>query len=138
MSLLELTVYGWKVVEGKLECDWDSEENLAAVRKCVMLLFKGCSCSSVSACSTRRCSCVKKGSKCGPGCNCKNCGNVTANTDPGTQQQFTSSSVDLELDEIEQAELRNECGEAYVNDDSGDEEEVLYDEGEEEEEGEED
>ena len=47
ISLLDLTQYRWKIVEGKLECDWESAENQAAVRKLAGLLFRGCSCSSV-------------------------------------------------------------------------------------------
>ena len=46
--------YGWKIVDGKLECDWESVGNREAVRQQVGLLFRGCSCSSVTACSTRR------------------------------------------------------------------------------------
>ena len=42
-----LTVHGWKIIDGKLECDWDSEEkHFTAVRNPVSLLFKGCSCST--------------------------------------------------------------------------------------------
>ena len=76
MILPDLTDYGWKNIDGKLECDWDSEENFTAVRNRVSLLFKGCSCSSANSCVTCRCSCVKRNSKCGPGCRCKNCGNI--------------------------------------------------------------
>ena len=50
--LLDLPQYGWKIVDGKLECDWDSVENREAVRYQLGLLFRGCSCSSVTACST--------------------------------------------------------------------------------------
>ena len=99
--MTSITEYGWKIVKGKLECDWDSVENMAAVKERVGLLFKGC--SSASACSTRRCGCVKKGAKCCPGCNCKNCNNdnVTVRaSDPGTQQ-----TPFAELDELEQEEL---------------------------------
>ena len=85
MRLLDLTQYGWKIVDGKLECDWDSIENREAVKHQLGLLFRGCSCSSVTACSTRQCSCVKEGNKCGPGCRCKNCSNAPSVT--GTQQQ---------------------------------------------------
>ena len=46
------------------------------------LQFRGCSCSSVTACSTRQC---KKSNKCGPGCRCKNCANTPSAT--GTHPQ---------------------------------------------------
>ena len=46
MTLLDLTQHGWKVVEGKLECDWESDENQTAIRERIGLLFRGCSCTS--------------------------------------------------------------------------------------------
>ena len=51
------------------------------------LLFCGCSCLSVTACSTHRWCCVTKGVKYGPGCRCKNCSNsvIAVATAPGTQ-----------------------------------------------------
>ena len=77
------------------ECDWESVGNRETVRQQVGLLFRGCSCSSVTACSTRRCSCVKKGNKCGPGCTCrcKNCSNAPSPT--GTQQQSSDELVEI-------------------------------------------
>ena len=39
-------------VDGKLECDWEAVGNREVVRQQVGLLFRGCSCSSVTACST--------------------------------------------------------------------------------------
>ena len=74
------------------------------MRERVGLLFRGCTCAIVAACSTRQCGCVKKNVKCGPGCRCKHCGNslvaTSACTTPGTQQQ-----IPIELLEIEQEEL---------------------------------
>ena len=96
MRLLDLTQYGWKI--GKLECDWESVGNREAVRQQVRLLFRGCSCSSVTACSTRRCSCFKKGNKCGPGCRCKNCSNTPSPT--GTQQQSSDELIEIEEEEL--------------------------------------
>ncbi len=130
MTLLDLTQYGWKVVEGKLECDWESNENQTAIRERIGLLFRGCSCSSTTACSTRRCSCVKKGSRCGPGCRCKNCNNtvnVIASA-PGTQH------CPVELLEVEQEELlqdsllRMEYDEEVVREEESDEDNYSSDE----------
>ena len=90
------------ILDGKHECDWESQENIKATRYRVELLFKGCSCSSVTACSTRRCSCVKKCTKCGPGCRCKNCGNTTSH--PYAQHHLEEIVVE-ELLEVEQEEL---------------------------------
>ena len=97
MSLLDLTQYGWRTVDGKLECDWESVED--QVRERVGLLFRGCSCSSVTKCSTSRCSCVKKGVKCGPGCRCINCSNsvIAVATTPGTQQENPIELVEVEV-----------------------------------------
>ena len=46
MTLLDLSEYGWVIVDGKLECDWESEENMKATRHQVALSFQGCSCYS--------------------------------------------------------------------------------------------
>ena len=120
MTLLDLTQYGWMVVEEKLECDWESAENQTAVRERVGLLFRGCSCSSVTACSSRRCSCVKKGIKCGPGCRCRNCSNAVsaAASAARTQQQ---SIIEIEQEELQHDDsLRRECGEEWVQEENED------------------
>ena len=128
MTLLDLTQYGWMVVEEKLECDWESAENQTAVRERVGLLFRGCSCSSVTACSSRRCSCVKKGIKCGPGCRCRNCSNAVsaAASAAWTQQQ---SIIEIEQEELQHDDsLRRECGEEWVpeeNEELDDEDEFI-------------
>ncbi len=64
--------------------------------------------------------CVMKGSKvCGPGCRCKNCGNIDSGSTPGTQQQPTLS----ELHEVKEEELLHESllrdirGDELVRDD---------------------
>ena len=57
------------------------------------LLLRDCTCSSVTACSTRRCSCFKKGDNCSPGCKCNNCANTPNAT--GTQQQNKESLPEL-------------------------------------------
>ena len=127
---IDLTKYGWKVVEGKLECDWESPQNQAAVRERVGLLFRGCSCSSVTACSTRRCSCMKKGVKCGPGCRCRNCSNAPSATTSAAHLQV--DVLELEEEELVQDDfLRRECGEELVIEDNSstsevDDEEELH------------
>ena len=105
MDLLDLKLCGWKVVDNKLECDWESEDNMKSVRDRVGLLFKGCSCSSVNACTNRRCGCVKNGSNCGPGCRCKNCGNLPA-TDSLAPSSSDTVVVEDELIELEEEELQ--------------------------------
>ena len=131
LTLIDLTKYGWKIVEGKLVCDLESSENQAAIRERVGLLFRDCSCSSITACSTCRCSCVKKGSRSGPGCRYKNCSNSinTVANIPGTQQHNP-----VELHEIEQEELlhrellRMEYGEEVVVEGESDEEDYNLEE----------
>ena len=115
MRLLDLTQYGWKIIDGKLECDWESVGNRETVRQQVGLLFRGCSCSRVG---TRRCGCVKKGNKCGPGCRCKNCSNSPSPT--STQQQSSDELVEIEEEElVHDDSLRRECGEVCVGDEEG-------------------
>ena len=74
MVLKPLTEYGWRIEEGELYYDWDSEENMVAVRNRVDALTKGCHCKT--GCKTARCGCRKKGKMCAEGCECLNCSNV--------------------------------------------------------------
>ena len=39
--LFDLTQYGSKIVQGRLECHWESDANQTAVRERVGLLFEG-------------------------------------------------------------------------------------------------
>ena len=80
------------------------------------LLFRGCSCSSVTECSTRRYDCVKKGNKCGPGCRCKNCSNTPSAT--GTQQQSSDALVEIEEELLHDNSLRRKYGEVCVSDET--------------------
>ena len=41
-----------------------------------------------------RCSCVKKGSSCGPGCNCRHCKNTTVLDNPEVSMDSDSESSD--------------------------------------------
>ena len=83
----------------------------------------------MTACSTRHCSCVKKSSKCGPGCRCKNSGNIT--NYPHAQQHHLEEIVEEGLFEVEQEELphddmlREEYREESVDSDS--EEDIIHD-----------
>ena len=64
---------------------------------------------------TRRCSCVKKGNKCGPSCRCKNCSNTPSPT--GTQQQSSDELVEIEEEELLHDDSpRREFGEVCVSD----------------------
>ena len=57
-----------------------------------------------------KCSCVKKGNKCGPSCRCKNCSNTRSPT--GTQQQSSDGLVEIEEEELlHNDSLKRERGE---------------------------
>ena len=52
-----------------------------------------------TGCSNRKCGCVKKGSKCGPGCNCQNCQNMPGIA-PGMQQPASEQISEIEQEEM--------------------------------------
>ena len=55
--LAPLAGNGWIKEDGKFLIDWDSKDNMHAVRQRVDLLLKGCACKS--GCKTKRCGCKK-------------------------------------------------------------------------------
>ncbi len=106
-NVLDVTCFGWKVNDGSLEIDWEDQSNIAKVRDRVKLLLRGCSCKK--GCDTRRCSCLKDGKKCGPGCRCCNCQNSPAVHDAETH--------DIEEEEEEDNEAsRQTCQNVMVID----------------------
>ena len=42
--LLDVNEFGWKVVEGCLEIDWDDPSNFEQVKESVCLSLRGCGC----------------------------------------------------------------------------------------------
>ena len=50
-----LSEYGWQISKNTLNVDWDSENNMVAVREMVAGLLKGCSCKT--GCETQQCGC---------------------------------------------------------------------------------
>ena len=64
--LLDVNKFGWKVVDGCLEIEWDDPSNFEQVKESVCLLLRRCGCKK--GYNNRRCSCFKAGGKCGPGC----------------------------------------------------------------------
>ena len=95
--LLDVNEFGWKVVDGVLEIDWDDPSNTEHVKESVRLLLRGCGCKK--GCSNKRCSCFKASVKCGPGCRCNNCENL-----PSSRTQ----SEDQDRNEVEQEELQGD------------------------------
>ena len=74
---------GWKVENGELKIDWESNENMAQVRQTVALIRKGCGCKT--GCKSPRCKCKRAGSYCF-GCKCIDCQNL-----PDSSPQLATS-----------------------------------------------
>ena len=96
----DLNGSGWKVSNGELAIDWDSEENQAKVRVMVSLIRKGCGCKT--GCNSSRCKCKRQEKFC-YGCKCIECRNVRnlpnapAQVDESDEESEVES-VDLETD----------------------------------------
>ena len=66
---------GWlKDEDGTYKFNWESNEVARQVTDIIQFLTKGCGCKS--GCMSKRCGCVKKDSRCGPGCDCIGCNNI--------------------------------------------------------------
>ena len=61
---------GWIKEEGVYKFDWETEEVAQQITEIIQFLTKGCSCKQ--GCTNMRCGCMKRGSFCGPGCDCRN------------------------------------------------------------------
>ena len=120
MVLKPLTEYGWRLQDGELLYDWDSEENRAAVRQRVQTLTKGCHCKT--GCKTARCSCKKSGKTCAEGCECTNviCA-AQGNDDNLYEVSIEESAIEDEqlLEEVEQT-MEMVFGERYLEDEESD------------------
>ena len=57
-------------------------------------MLRGCECKK--GCTTKRCSCFKVGTKCGPGCKCTDCQNT-----PSVRSQSSEPDSDVELEELQ-------------------------------------
>ena len=101
-----------------LSYEWESDENRSIVRQRVSLLLRGCSCTSVTACTSKRCGCVKKGLKCGAGCHCKNCGNIQSECVDGSPIRRQLPSQECQVVEEEESmydtQLREQGGDKLV------------------------
>ena len=112
MVLHPLANFGWKVTDESLTFDWDSENNMEAVRQRVIQLLKGCKCRT--GYTTSRCGCRKKNKECSEGCECTNCSNTQSNThtvidnsedtlmELSLEENFTESREQLLDDEVDE------------------------------------
>ena len=100
MSPKPLSEYGWKVQDDHLTIEWDTDDNMDAIRKRVATLLKGCGCKT--GCQTPQCGCKAKGQACGEGCNCTNTDmNTTANSLEETSiEEIVEDSPPEDLDEV--------------------------------------
>ena len=90
---------GWKLLNGEYSVDWECPELQQQIQETIDFLMKGCSCKK--GCTTMRCGCVKKGSRCGPGCNCKDCKNTKVPDEPEESTDSDSESSDSDEENIE-------------------------------------
>ena len=72
---------------------WDTQENIDRIRNTVSYLTRGCSCKK-NKCVNRQCKCKKQDRYCGPGCSCRNCGNLE-------EPESSSSGIESDSDESE-------------------------------------
>ena len=95
MQHLDVNEFGWRVVEGCLEIDWDDPRNTEQVKESVRLLLWGCKCKK--GYNNRRCSCFKSGIKCGPGCRCANCENLPSSIGSQPDKPYDNDVEQQEL-----------------------------------------
>ena len=118
MILKPIDLYGWKIKDGKLEFDWDSDANIQRVQTRVQGLLKGC--KRTKWCKTNACGCKRRGQSCTEGCQCHECGNL-----PHSQSH---TPVHTDREQREQNTTDNEDGDSsveYDRDESIDEHHAL-------------
>ena len=102
--LKPVDLYGWKIEDGKLEFDWDSDANIQRVQTRVQGLLKGCKCKK--GCKTNACGCKRRGHSCTEGCQCQECGNLP--------HSLTHTSIRTDREEREQTTRDYEDGDSSV------------------------
>ena len=106
-QLLDISQFGWKISNGELEIVNITYKKYKRVR----VLSRRCSCKT--GCTTRRCSCLKEGVKCGKSCRCNNCQNIVcAEPDQHAVQDEEFTEDDIVADYI----LSMLDGEEFGND----------------------
>ena len=105
ITLQPMDEYGWKITNSVLTIDWDSEQNMEAVRQRVSHVLSGCKCR-VSSCDNR-CSCRRKNKSCSEGCECINCTNI----EKPTPSADSSELNDLAIEEIIETQMTDDLKE---------------------------
>ena len=103
MDVKPVTDYGWKIADQCLLIEWDSTENVLAIKQRVLSLTKGCKCST--GCTSGRCGCRKKGQMCSVGCMCKDCNNSHDTPSGGDELVELAMEEAFETSELSQADL---------------------------------
>ncbi len=106
MQLEPLSEYRWAFKNGSLTMEWDTTQNIERIHNRLQALTKGCKCAT--GCSTKRCSCRKRGNTCSAGCECTNCCNTSegsVNPDvPETDSAIRELSIEEDMDSRTYAE----------------------------------
>ena len=97
MHLQPMTSFGWRITDGILKIEWDTESNIKNIRERVHVLTKGYKCTT--GCSTNRCSCRKNEKKCSVGCECTNCTKSSQGDTHSTNTQEDTELSDLAIEE---------------------------------------
>ena len=92
ISVTAMTEYRWRRENGKLEIDWEVQENREKAKMSLDFVLKGCKC--MTGCKTWICSCRKKERQCGPSCYCQFCNNLN------TQRHTCPDETDLVVKEL--------------------------------------
>ena len=119
--------HGWAKGQHGYSFQWDTEENIMAVRNRVSKLTNGCRCHK-NNCKTKQCGCKKKGQICGPGCQCKNCDNLL----PAIDMSTTATEEELYFQDEslligEEIEVREDIDEIDTDYDSSSDTEINSD-----------
>ena len=101
---------GWKLEDdGSYSFDWECPQLQQRIENTITFLIKGCSCKR--GCLSLRCGCKKKGSHCGPGCQCQSCKNLPL-SDSGEPLRTTDSESDDEEEESNDDESSSDSEES--------------------------
>ena len=112
--------YGWTKLEGTgYTFQWDTEEQVMAIRNKVCKYTKGCKCIK-NGCKTKQCCCKQKGQTCGPGCQCINCENLLPEISRNKQISLSPAQPLYYPEDLEPSLLKGEEIELKESSDTSD------------------